>query len=120
KCTPRPPKLGCGSVIHSINFDFDSAKLRADSEATLKELHAGLTGTKGQVTIVGHTSSEGAAKHNQELSRSSAQSVVDALVKRGLPSASIRALGKGSAAPIASNDDETGRSLNRRVEVECK
>lgn len=120
KCSPRPPKLGCGSVIHSINFDFDSAKLRPDSEATLKELYSGLAGTKGPVTIVGHTSSEGAVKHNEQLSEKRAQSVVDDLIKRGIPRASIRALGKGSKVPIAKNDDETGRSMNRRVEVECR
>jgi OOP family OmpA-OmpF porin len=120
KCTPRPAKVGCGSILHSINFDFDSAKIRSDSETALKELYAGLAGVKGQVIIVGHTSSEGAVKHNQQLSEKRAQSVVDDLIKRGLPRTSIRAAGKGSTVPIASNDDETGRSLNRRVEIECK
>ena len=46
------------------------------------------------------------------------QSVVDDLIGRGLDSSRIRAVGKGEGEPIASNADEAGRSLNRRVEVE--
>ena len=57
--------------------------------------------------------------HNLDLSRRRAQAVVDDLVARGLDRKRIRATGKGSAAPIAPNTDEAGRSLNRRVEVQC-
>lgn len=121
KCSEAPPpKLGCGAVIHAITFDFDSAALRADSAAVLGELHTGLAGeADGVIIIEGHTSSEGAAAHNLDLSKRRAQAVVDDLVRRGLDRKRLRAAGKGPSVPIAPNTDENGRALNRRVEVKC-
>ena len=115
-----PPALGCGSVIHGINFDFDSATIRPDSEPVLADLFAGLQAdAAATIVIEGHTSSEGSDAYNQALSERRAQAVVEDLVRRGLDRNRIRAVGRGEADPIASNDDESGRSLNRRVEVEC-
>ena len=114
------PTLGCGSVIHAIGFDFDAATLRPDAAPALDALHAGLAAdAAARVTIEGHTSSEGAEAYNLELSQARAQSVVDALVQRGIARDRLAASGAGEARPIASNDDESGRSLNRRVEVRC-
>ena len=42
------------------------------------------------------------------------------LVKRGIAAKRLRAVGLGETRPIARNDDESGRSLNRRVEVKCQ
>ena len=118
---PDEPVLGCGSVIHGINFDFDSAQIRPDSELVLQELFDGLQAdSEASIVIEGHTSSEGSDAYNQGLSERRAQSVVDDLVRRGIEAGRISAVGKGEAEPIASNDDESGRSLNRRVEVECQ
>lgn len=116
-----PPALGCGSIIHAINFDYDSARIRTESEPVLDELFAGLRAAPEGASIVieGHTSSEGSTDYNLGLSERRAQSVVDALVSRGLDAGRISALGVGESGPIASNDDEAGRSLNRRVEVRC-
>lgn len=118
---PLPPNLGCGSIIHGINFDYDSATIRPDSEPVLADLFAGLASSPdSSIVIEGHTSSEGAENYNQVLSERRAQSVVTDLVKRGITADRISASGKGEAEPIAKNTDEAGRSLNRRVEVKCK
>jgi outer membrane protein OmpA-like peptidoglycan-associated protein len=86
----------------------------------LGELHAGLASeSEGVIIIEGHTSSEGAAAHNLELSKRRAQAVVDDLVRRGLDRKRLRAAGKGPSVPIAPNTDENGRALNRQVEVKC-
>jgi outer membrane protein OmpA-like peptidoglycan-associated protein len=119
--TPAPPTLGCGSVIHGINFDFDSADIRPDSEGVLRELHAGLAAdASAAIVIEGHTSSEGADAYNQALSERRAQAVVADLVRRGLGVSRVSATGIGETRPIATNDNESGRSLNRRVEVRCQ
>ncbi len=119
-CRQQAPALGCGSVIYGIKFDFDSAQIRPDSESVLEELFAGLQADESATIIIeGHTSSEGAEDYNQSLSERRAQAVVDDLVRRGLEASRIRAVGKGEAEPIAPNNDEHGRSLNRRVDVKC-
>ena len=120
-CLQPPAALGCGSVVHGINFDFDSAQIRPDSAPILADLHEGLAAdVSASITIKGHTSSEGLDAYNLELSQRRAQSVVNDLVRRGLDAARMTAVGVGEAEPIAGNADEAGRSLNRRVEIECR
>ena len=120
-CSDAPERtLGCGSVLHGINFDYNSATIRPDSEPVLQALLDGLQAdSSAKVVIEGHTSSEGSDRYNQDLSERRAQAVVTDLVRRGIDQNRIRAVGKGEGEPIAGNDTETGRSLNRRVEVEC-
>jgi outer membrane protein OmpA-like peptidoglycan-associated protein len=121
KCpAPRAPVLGCDSVVHGIGFDFDAATIRPESEAVLAKLFTGLRGHAGAIAIEGHTSSEGSDAYNQKLSERRAQAVVDDLVGRGIERARISAVGIGESRPIATNDDESGRALNRRVEVRCR
>jgi hypothetical protein len=119
--SPPPIALGCGSVIHGINFDFDSATIRPESEAVLARLFDGLrSAPNGSIVIEGHTSSEGSDEYNLRLSERRAQAVVASLVERGIPASRLAAVGIGERRPIAGNDDESGRSLNRRVEVRCQ
>jgi len=120
-CATPVVKLGCGSIIHGINFDFDSAVIRKDAEPVLLALYDGLKGdTSASINIEGHTSSEGTTAYNQTLSQNRANAVVADLVKRGISNKRIGALGVGEVRPIASNNDENGRAMNRRVEVVCK
>jgi OOP family OmpA-OmpF porin len=118
---PAPPALGCGSIIHGINFDFDSAVIRPDSNAVLAQLNKGLAAdARSRITIEGHTSSEGSDEYNLRLSDLRARAVVADLAARGLAKSRLSAVGVGESRPIATNNDENGRSLNRRVEVRCQ
>ena len=118
---PPPPRLGCGSVIHGINFGFDSAEILPASGPVLARLYDGLQGDQSAaVDIVGHTSSEGSEEYNRGLSERRAGAVVADLVARGLGADRLNPVGAGEGQPIASNDDEAGRALNRRVEVVCR
>jgi hypothetical protein len=118
---PAPPALGCGSIVHGIMFAFDSAEIRAESAGVLEELFRGLRAdANATIVIEGHTSDEGTEEYNQDLSERRAQAVVTDLVRRGLSQGRLSAAGFGERRPIASNSDESGRSLNRRVEVKCQ
>ena len=119
-CSEIPePELGCGSTVY-VRFEFNSAELRPESDPVLGDLFEGLTeDARGQITIEGHTSSEGTEEYNQSLSERRARTVVDDLIRRGLDAARLVAVGKGELEPIASNRDEVGRALNRRVSVHC-
>ena len=123
-CTdiPQPEyAFGCGSVVYGINFDFNSADLRPDSDPVLQELFEALQ-ADGSTSIVieGHTSTEGSDTYNQDLSERRAQSVVDDLIQRGIDGGRISALGLGETSLLISpEDDEASRSINRRVEIAC-
>ncbi|MBK6864479.1 MAG: OmpA family protein [Ideonella sp.] len=115
----RPP--GCGSVLHGVSFDFDSATLRPESDLLLDALASGLKAAPASaIVVIGHTSSEGADAYNEQLSQRRAEAVVAALVARGIPRAGLSAQGLGEKQPIADNATEAGRSLNRRVEIACR
>jgi OOP family OmpA-OmpF porin len=120
-CSTAPaPVIGCGAILHGITFDYDSAAIRGESGALLDALFAGIQGIDAAaIEIVGHTSSEGTESYNQDLSERRAAAVVAALQARGTPAGRLTSGGRGESEPIADNGTETGRSLNRRVEVRC-
>jgi outer membrane protein OmpA-like peptidoglycan-associated protein len=67
--------------------------------------------------VEGHTDSLGSAEVNQSLSQQRAESVMQALVRRGIDAGRLSARGYGAERPIASNATDAGRSENRRVEI---
>lgn len=69
------------------------------------------------VLIEGHTDSVGSAESNQLLSQRRADSVRSYLVNRGVQANRVTTAGLGEGSPVASNDTNTGRQQNRRVEV---
>ncbi len=94
--------------------------IRAESDAVLQHLYDGLEASPdAAIVIEGHTSNEGSEACNPALSERRARSVVEKLVEYGISADRISAVGHGESKPIASNGDETGRSLNRHVAVSC-
>lgn len=113
--------LGCGSIIHGINFDFDSVTIRPESDTLLDALATGLQASAASaITVLGYTSSEGSDVYNDKLSQRRAEAVVAAIVGRGIKAGRVSAEGHGEKKPIADNATEAGRSLNRRVEIACR
>jgi outer membrane protein OmpA-like peptidoglycan-associated protein len=110
----------CGTNVY-INFDVNSAAIRPESEQVLADVFRRLTEEGATaVSIRGHTSTEGTAEHNLDLSQRRAQAVVDDFVERGFEPAAISAEGLGESQPLISPDsNESAREINRRVEISC-
>jgi len=69
------------------------------------------------ILIEGDTDNTGSEEYNLRLSEQRAKSVADHLMLQGVPSVRISMVGLGETNPVATNDTEYGRQLNRRVEV---
>ncbi len=69
------------------------------------------------ITIAGHTDSTGTDAYNKTLSERRADAVKNALVGMGVNPARMTAVGYGKSRPVADNDTEAGRQMNRRVEI---
>ncbi len=75
------------------------------------------TKTVKKIAIEGHTDSVGNAAANQRLSEQRADAVANALVSRAVPADRLSRRGLSFSQPVAPNDVEAGRRLNRRTEV---
>lgn len=108
-----------GSVsIYGIHFDTDRTDLKPESQATMAEIKKLLDADTGlELYVVGHTDNVGARDYNMDLSRRRAGAVVAALVALGVDAARLDPDGVGPLAPVASNEGDQGRALNRRVEL---
>ncbi|MDR1075864.1 MAG: OmpA family protein [Xanthomonadaceae bacterium] len=102
----------------NVTFAFNSANLDAqfypvlnDVAGTLKEYD------RTVVEVAGHTDSIGTDAVNQRLSEQRAQNVAQYLIAQGLNTDRFIVVGAGKSHPIASNDTEQGRAMNRRVEI---
>lgn len=117
----RIERVGEGILVtfdSGILFDFDSATLRPEAREKLRRLAESLKKYPDtEVLIVGHTDSVGPEAYNQRLSERRAEAAASFLMQQGIRPSRIRTIGKGETEPIASNDTETGRQLNRRVEI---
>jgi outer membrane protein OmpA-like peptidoglycan-associated protein len=105
--------------VGGIYFDTASATLKPESAAAIQEVAKMLKAEPGlKVYIVGHTDTVGNVDANLKLSRDRAESVIQALATtHGIQTARLRSFGNGPFAPVASNANEDGRALNRRVEL---
>lgn len=69
------------------------------------------------ITVEGHTDSQGQRQYNMDLGQKRAQAVRDQLVSRGVAADRIKAVGIGPDRPVANNTTAEGRANNRRVEI---
>lgn len=99
-------------------FEVDSDQIQSAFYPTLDTI-SGIVNKYGktELKVVGHTDSTGSAAHNQQLSERRAGSVQSFLEGNGVIPQRIYATGVGKSQPIASNDTESGRRLNRRVDI---
>lgn len=104
-------------IFNTIYFENNSSHLLNQSSDQLYQIARFMwSDTCIHITIVGHTDNVGDSIHNKQLSIERAQSVANEIVKRHVSPQRINTYGKGEQNPIATNDNETGRRKNRRVE----
>lgn len=103
--------------LKNIYFEFDRDELMPRSYVELFKL-LGLMRQypKMSIEIIGHTDSVGEDVYNMDLSKRRAEAVVKYLVDNKVATGRVKARGAGEKSPIASNDTDEGRRLNRRVE----
>jgi outer membrane protein OmpA-like peptidoglycan-associated protein len=106
-------------AVYGIQFDTGKAEIKPASEPALVEI-AKLLKTQPalKLHVVGHTDNVAGIDLNLKLSKARAEAVVQALTSRHkIAAARLIPHGVGPVSPVASNDDETGRAKNRRVEL---
>jgi outer membrane protein OmpA-like peptidoglycan-associated protein len=112
-----PVEVGETIRLNNIFFETAKADLLATSYVELDKLVKVLTDNPFmEITIVGHTDNVGNTDANQTLSANRAKAVVDYLISKGIDTNRFQQFGFGETKPIATNDNEEGKSLNRRVE----
>ncbi|MDI5933084.1 OmpA family protein [Halomonas kalidii] len=117
---PAPePEFEPVVLSSEVNFEFDRAALLPQAEMTLDEVaHRLRENPDLRVKIEGHTDSVGSNEYNQDLSRRRAESVRNYLMSQGIAGNRMTATGYGEERPVATNDTDEGRALNRRVEID--
>jgi outer membrane protein OmpA-like peptidoglycan-associated protein len=118
----KPIEKETGTTIFlSIYFDTDSAEIKPQFKARLKEIVAAIQERPSQkLSIEGHTDSTYTREHNLGLSLRRAQAVAGWLIEHGVDGSRLKTKGYGEFRPIADNKTEEGRALNRRVEMVLK
>ena len=105
-------------VLNNVRFEFDRSDLLPDSRTLLEQVAASLKDQPElKIEVAGHTDSMGSDAYNLALSDRRAASVRSYLVKQGVPTANIYSKGYGERVPVATNNTDEGRALNRRVEI---
>jgi outer membrane protein OmpA-like peptidoglycan-associated protein len=102
----------------TVEFDFDSARLRPESLPLLDRLSSAMKsdGLKGlRFRIEGHTDAVGSPDYNMKLSNRRAQTVGDFLGVQGVDQARLESVGKGASEPIVLADPLA--AANRRVRI---
>lgn len=101
-----------------VTFDFNKTDVKPQFYPALNTI-AGTLKEYNQtiVEVSGHTDSIGTDAVNQRISEQRANSVASYLMGQGVQRERFEIVGMGKRYPIASNDTESGRALNRRVEI---
>lgn len=110
-------KVGSKFELKNIFFESGKATLTPASEKELDKLFDIMSKSELVIELGGHTDSIGSAEANEKLSQERVNSVKNYLVNKGINNQRLQAVGYGETQPVASNHNEEGRALNRRVEV---
>lgn len=119
---PAAPVVEVSEAVRvelDVKFDFDKSVVKEDSMADIQSLADFMKQYPQTSTVVeGHTDSVGSDAYNQGLSERRANAVRDVLVNQyGVEAGRVSSVGHGEAQPVADNETDEGRAVNRRVEA---
>jgi outer membrane protein OmpA-like peptidoglycan-associated protein len=101
-----------------VTFDTNSTEIRPELYTEINRIARILNQYPDTlISVEGHTDNKGSDEYNLKLSQRRADAVKTLLTLRGVAADRIDAFGYGKTMPIATNDTETGRQMNRRVEI---
>jgi len=113
-------RVGEGIVVEfnsAVLFGFNQSNLSADAKSNLDKLVKVLNSYPDtDIEVQGHTDSKGSDSYNMNLSIQRASAVSNYLMTNGILTNRISIKGFGETVPKYSNDNENGRTQNRRVE----
>jgi outer membrane protein OmpA-like peptidoglycan-associated protein len=113
----KPIAVGESYKLNDIHFAYGSAELTQDSKLIIYDFVQYLNDhSTMKVAIHGHTDNVSGAEFNLKLSEDRARSVYEYMVASGIDASRLSYKGFGLTKPVASNDTEDGRALNRRTE----
>lgn len=118
--TPPPLVVAAGTTtqLKALQFVQSKAELLPEAQPTLDQLLAFMQEhSTAEIELAGHTDNQGDFDENLRLSKQRVEVVKDYLVKNGIAANRISTRGFGPTRPIASNNSEATRKLNRRVEM---
>ena len=105
-------------TLGDVLFEFNRAEVKSTAQARLSKLADFLKQfPERRVLIEGHTDNIGSAGYNEQLSTRRAESIRTQLALLGVSNDRVSTIGYGKDYPVASNDTDTNRAINRRVEV---
>lgn len=106
------------SVHSNVFFPVDSAELTPELEKNLNSVVTALKETpEAKVRLEGNTDATGSTSYNEELAKKRAEAVSAWLVGQGIDKSRIETESKGETQPLASNETDDGRAMNRRTEI---
>jgi len=112
-----PLEVGESIRLNNIFFDFAKATLTEESFHELDRIMPYFEKFPNlKIQLSGHTDDVGSIEANQKLSEDRANSVREYLIQKGIRIDKVEAVGYGETMPVATNDTDDGRQLNRRVE----
>ena len=104
-------------VANVVSFEFNKYDLSPEARAILLAHAEKLKGSSVAVRLEGHASEEGSREYNMALGEKRAKSARDFLVLQGVKAASLEVVSYGEERPVATGQEETSYSQNRRVEI---
>lgn len=110
-------EIGTTITLKNIFFDYDKSTLRPESQTELNNVVEILNKYPNiKIEISGHTDNKGSDEYNKNLSKERAKTIVEYLKSKNIAENRLSYVGYGKEIPIATNDTEEGRQMNRRVE----